>query len=158
MPPTIGYSNLRGSPASSVFESPLHGSPAGSSQNHSSRFDISPQPDDFLFTATSYPEADDALHDPGEKMQTYGPERRLIEPKDYRKRTGGCCGISWLGLLNLAAVAILMAAIIMLFAGYPIYDWLRTPTVNVRSLSVASPSDVGLSSLSVRHRLSEQLD
>jgi len=72
-------------------------------------------------------------------MQTYGPERRLIEPRDYKKRTGGCCGISWLGLLNLAAVAILMAAIIMLFAGYPIYDWLRTPTLNVRH-SLWSPS------------------
>ncbi|GAA5927478.1 uncharacterized protein JCM15063_005912 [Sporobolomyces koalae] len=130
MPPAIGASGLRGSPASSVFESPLHGSPAGSSQNHSSRFDISPQPDDFLFTAATYPEADDELHDPGEKLKTYGPERRLLEPREYRRRTGGICGISWIGLLNLAAVAIVMAAIIMLFAGYPIYDWLSKPTIS----------------------------
>ncbi|GAA5893040.1 uncharacterized protein JCM6883_007547 [Sporobolomyces salmoneus] len=129
-PPTIGYSGLRGSPASSIFDSPLHGSPASSSQNHSSRFDISPQPDDFLFTATTYPEADDALHDPGEKMMTYGPDRRLVEPREYRKRTGGIFGISWIGLLNLTAVGILMAVIILLFAGYPIYNWLSTPTIS----------------------------
>lgn len=72
-------------------------------------------------------------------MKTYGPERRLIEPKDYRKRTGGIFGVSWIGLLNLTAVGILMAAIIMLFAGYPIYDWLSTPTVNVSSVLPFSP-------------------
>ncbi|GAA5832111.1 hypothetical protein JCM3766R1_003725 [Sporobolomyces carnicolor] len=140
VPPTIGYSGLRGSPASSIFDSPLHGSPAGSSQNHSSRFDVSPQPDDFLFSAATYPEADDDLHDPGEKMKTYGPDRRLVEPKEYGKRTGGIFGISWIGLLNLAAVVILMAAIIMLFAGYPIYDWLSTPTISVSSRITTSDS------------------
>ncbi|GAA6060271.1 hypothetical protein JCM10212_003971 [Sporobolomyces blumeae] len=134
-PAAIGASGLRGSPASSIFDSPLNGSPAASSMNHSSRFDISPQPDDFLFATSTYPEADDAFHDPGEKLKTYGPDRRLVEPKDYRRRTGGIFGISWIGLLNLSAVGIVMAAIIMLFAGYPIYDWLSTPSVSTYGAS-----------------------
>ncbi|GAA5981997.1 hypothetical protein JCM5350_000607 [Sporobolomyces pararoseus] len=130
VPPAIGSSNLRGSPASSIFDSPLYGSPAGSSHNHSSRYDVSPRPEDYLFTTTSFPEADDELHDPGEKLKTYGPERRLLEPKDYRKRTAGVLGVSCMGLLNMMAVGIVLAAIIALFAGYPIYDWLSTPEIS----------------------------
>ncbi|GAA5891632.1 hypothetical protein JCM5296_005491 [Sporobolomyces johnsonii] len=122
-PPSLGYNGLRGSPASSIHSSPALGS---SSANHSSRFDVSPTPDDYLFSSTTYPEPDDILHDPGPKCKTAGLDRRIIEPKEYRKSGSGLLGISWMGLLNLLAVAVLVAALIMLFAGYPIYDWYHT--------------------------------
>ncbi|CEQ40473.1 SPOSA6832_02100 [Sporobolomyces salmonicolor] len=141
-PPSLGYNGLRGSPASSIHSSPALGS---SSANHSSRFDVSPTPDDYLFNSTTYPEPDDMLHDPGPKCMTAGLDRRIIEPKEYRKTGSGVLGISWMGLLNLLAVAVLVAALIMLFAGYPIYDWYHTShgsAYSATSLGINGSSEI----------------
>ncbi|GAA5891636.1 hypothetical protein JCM5296_005492 [Sporobolomyces johnsonii] len=116
--PSFGYNGLSGSPTLSSYSSP--------SGRHAARFETSPAADDFLFTSTNYPEADDSLHDPGPKYKTFGVDRRIIEPKAYRKISSGVLGISWIGLLNLAAVGILIAGLVMLFAGYPIYNWYTT--------------------------------
>ncbi|GAA5900699.1 hypothetical protein JCM6882_000943 [Rhodosporidiobolus microsporus] len=101
---------MRISPASSVHSSPNPGSSA-------SRFDISP--DDFLFVSNTYPEADDDFHDPGEKLKAVGVDHRLVEPRSFRG--GGM--LSWQGFLNISAVIILMLALVFVFAGLPVWQW-----------------------------------
>ena len=63
-----------------------------------------PSFEDFAYASSNQPEADDELHDPGPKLKVVGPDHRLIEPRSYR-RSQGLLGISWNGLLNLAAIA-----------------------------------------------------
>jgi hypothetical protein len=74
-----------GAPLSGFAASSYH-SPGGSMESAispSSQFDVTP--DDFLFVSSTYPEDDDYLHDPGEmKLESYGPDRRLIEPKSFK--------------------------------------------------------------------------
>jgi hypothetical protein len=106
----------------------------------SSQFDITP--DDFLFVSATYPEDDDYLHDTGDmKMESYGPDHRLVEPKSFKagqvclflpfssvstrspSRSQGI--VSAQGLLNLAAVAALLLGLIFVFAGLPIMSWVQ---------------------------------
>ncbi|BGP38928.1 hypothetical protein JCM10449v2_002866 [Rhodotorula kratochvilovae] len=106
------------------------------SSSHSSlaRYDISP--DDYAFVTNTYPEPDDDFHDPGPKLKSFGPDHRLIEPKEYR-RSQGIFGVGWIGILNLLAIMILALALVFVFAGWPIYNW-------ATSLSLSNYGAAGL--------------
>ncbi|GAA5934221.1 hypothetical protein JCM10213_003734 [Rhodosporidiobolus nylandii] len=113
------FNASRGSPASSTSapSSPWRPSPAMSTS--SSRFEVTP--DDFLFHSTTYPEPDDDLHDPGPmKLKSFGPDHRLVEPRSYKSGQW----LSWHGFLNLAAVVVLCLALVFVFAGLPIWQWI----------------------------------
>ncbi|GAA5870600.1 hypothetical protein JCM8547_002058 [Rhodosporidiobolus lusitaniae] len=116
----LAINAVRGSPSSSAHGSPNASlSPAGSS---SSRFEVTP--DDFLFVSATYPEDDDELHGLAtdtEKFQRVGPDRRLVEPTNFKRGQGL---LSWSGFLNLAAVIVILLALIFAFAGLPIWQWI----------------------------------
>lgn len=74
-------------------------------QNNSNAYDIMP---DIDLLNNSLPEKDDALHDPGTLAPRFGPDRRIGEPKNY-KRSGN--PFSSRGLLNAGALVIIMCAV-----------------------------------------------
>jgi hypothetical protein len=99
----------------------------------SSRYDVMPSFEDFAYASSNQPEADDELHDPGPKLKVVGPDHRLIEPRSYR-RSQGLLGISWNGLLNLAAIAILGLGLLFVFGGLPVYSWITALKMPVSSI------------------------
>jgi len=62
------------------------------------------------YATTSFtPDEDDALHEP--------------EPRGYKE---GCSPWNWRGVLNLALLFIIVAALVTLFAAYPIINYVQT--------------------------------
>lgn len=65
------------------------------------------------------PEDDDALHDPGEPAPRKGPDRLVVDSK--RIKSSG--HISAPGVLNIAGLVIIAAALMGVFAGLPITEY-----------------------------------
>jgi len=61
------------------------------------------------YATTSFtPDEDDALHEP--------------EPRGYKE---GCSPWNWRGVLNLALLVIIVAALVTLFAAYPVINYVH---------------------------------
>ena len=58
---------------------------------------------------------DDQIHNPGRLNPRVGQARMIYETSDFR--SGGGKGWAWEGLLNTAAIAILVCGIVGVFAG-----------------------------------------
>ncbi|KAI5478155.1 glycoside hydrolase family 16 protein [Pseudohyphozyma bogoriensis] len=81
------------------------------------------------------PEDDDDFHDAGKAMPRVGPSRMIQETKDRSFW-------SWRGILNVAAVVLLLAAVVGVFAGYPVASALTsTYYVNTTGYISGTPSD-----------------
>ncbi|GAA5966221.1 hypothetical protein JCM8115_006413 [Rhodotorula mucilaginosa] len=129
-------------PSASVHSTPEPGALSPAMSHSSSRYDVMPSFEDFAYASSNQPEADDELHDPGPKLKVVGPDHRLIEPRSYR-RSQGLLGISWNGLLNLAAIAILGLGLLFVFGGLPVYSWitaLKMPTYGATGLGGVNAS------------------
>ncbi|GAA5992715.1 hypothetical protein JCM10908_006895 [Rhodotorula pacifica] len=109
-------------PSGSARSTPEPGSFSPAMSHSSSRYDVAPSFEDFAYASSNQPEADDDLHDPGPKLKVVGPDHKMIEPRSYR-RSQGLLGISWNGLLNLTAIAILGVGLLFVFGGLPVYSW-----------------------------------
>ena len=84
--------------------------------------------------ARNVKEDDDALHDPGPVAcaRGKGADRRILENRQFK---GGVNHVfTWRGLGNLGAVFLLLAGIVMLFGGYPVYIAYTQASLSVRLL------------------------
>lgn len=121
---------MRNSPSASGRSTPEAGVASPAMSHSSSRYDVTPSFEDFAYASSNHPEADDDLHDPGPKLKVVGPDHRLIEPREYRK-SQGLFGISWNGLLNLLAIALLATGLLFVFGGLPVYSWITKLQLSV---------------------------
>lgn len=89
------------------YEDFISGQDKLATQSNSHAYDIMPDID-YLLKNSNIPEKDDALHDPGSIAPRFGPDRRIGEPKGY-KRSGN--PFSSRGLLNAGALVIILLAV-----------------------------------------------
>jgi hypothetical protein len=114
--------SLGGSPNPSSRRSSISG--GSSDHSPSSRFNMS-RDDVLYFNEHHSPEDDDDLHDVGDlKLESYGPDHRLLEPKSFTKG-GSVLGMDWRGALNLFAVVLILLALVFAFAGMPIIAYVK---------------------------------
>ncbi|KAG8915297.1 hypothetical protein FRC01_003716 [Tulasnella sp. 417] len=78
------------------------------------------------FTNSFTPDDDDALHDP-----------------DPRKMNEGMGPMNWRGLLNISFVFLIVAALIALFAGYPIISYLEHDEIYYAGANVVGVNETG---------------
>lgn len=78
------------------------------------------------FTNSFTPDEDDALHDP-----------------DPRKMNEGMGPMNWRGVLNISFVFLIVAALIALFAGYPIISYLEHDEIYYAGTNVVGVNETG---------------
>lgn len=81
-------------------------------------YDIMP---DMALLSEIGPEKDDALHDPGKIAPRRGADRRIGDSPSF-SQSGAIC--SSRGFLNAGSLLIIMLALIAVFAGLPISQWI----------------------------------
>jgi hypothetical protein len=87
------------------YEDFISGEKKLTTQNNSFAYDIMP---DIDLLNHNLPEKDDALHDPGSLAPRFGPDRRIGEPKNYKRSANP---FSSRGLLNAGDLVIIMCAV-----------------------------------------------
>lgn len=87
------------------YEDFISGQDKLQTQSHAHAYDIMP---DIDLLNSSLPEKDDALHDPGSLAPRFGPDRRIGEPKNYKRSASP---FSSRGLLNAGALVIILLAV-----------------------------------------------